>query len=546
MTDHRGATQARSSELVPLGERMVYLQVLRVVLAAIVIGAEALRVVPSSEALTLFGAVSAGYLALQAILEVVRRSLPNGGLRAIGTMLLLDGAYLAWVMYTTGGTGSLLRFLVYVHLIAVTLLASYRTGLKVALWHSLLFVAVFYAQMADVVEPLDRRLTDWSDPALQRSAILNITALWVIAIGTAWFSSLNEKELRRQKTDLIALADMVERLENEHEPQVISSTVLRCVFGAFGFKRGVLVGHQAGGTRVLARLAAPTDPELATAPEPVLVEAWSRHRPLLVRTLDPGKNPTLAEILPDARNLVVCPLFADGAPIGAMVLEYGGGVGTRIDRKMIASLTQFATHAGLVLRNAALMQQIRRMADTDALTGLANRRMFERSLAQEIARAQRHGETVTLMMMDIDNFKKLNDTYGHQVGDDVLRATGVTLSERSRPFDIAARYGGEEFAVILPSCTSKESLVVAERFRSALGDMPGPVAITASAGVATFPTHAATADALLKAADEALYESKRMGRDRVSRSRRRGSRRAVQKDMVVDLTVDLPPEDIGR
>jgi diguanylate cyclase (GGDEF)-like protein len=525
---------------------MVYLQVLRVVLAAIVIAAEALRVVPSNQALTLFAAVSAGYLALEAILEVVRRALPNGGLRAIGTMLLLDGAYLAWVMYTTGGTGSLLRFLVYLHLIAVTLLASYRTGLKVALWHSILFVAVFYAQMADIVQPLDRRLTDWSNPALQRSAILNITALWVIAIGTAWFSSLNEKELRRQKTDLIALADMVERLENEHEPQVISSTVLRCVFGAFGFKRGVLVGHHSGGARILARLGVPTDPELATTPEAVLVEAWRRHRPLLVRALDPNKNPTLAEILPDARNLVVCPLFADGAPIGAMVLEYGGGLGARVDRKMIASLTQFATHAGLVLRNAALMQQIRRMADTDALTGLANRRMFERSLTQEIARAQRHGETVTLMMMDIDHFKKLNDTHGHQVGDEVLRATGVTLSERSRPFDIAARYGGEEFAVILPSCTSKESLVVAERFRTALGEMPGPVPITASAGVATYPTHAPTADALLKAADEALYESKRMGRDRVSRSRRRGSRRAAQKDMVVDLTVDLPPEDIGR
>jgi diguanylate cyclase (GGDEF)-like protein len=525
---------------------MVYLQVLRVLFAAIAIGAEALRVVPSSHTITMFAAVSAGYLAIEALLEIVRRALPNGGLRAIGTMLLVDGAYLAWVMYTTGGTGSLLRFLVYIHLIAVTLLASYRTGLKVALWHSLLYVAVFYAQLSDIVEPLDPRLTDWSDPALQRSAILNITALWSIAIGTAWFSSLNEKELRRQKTDLIALADMVERLENEHEPQVISSVVLRSVCGAFGFKRGVLVGHQAGLTRVLARLGAPTEPEVSADPEPLLSGAWSRHRTLLIRSIDSARNPTLGELLPEARNVAVCPLFADGAPIGAMVLEYGGGLAARVDRKMVASLTQFATHAGLVLRNAALMQQIRKMADTDALTGLANRRKFERSLAQEIARAQRHGETVTLMMMDIDHFKKLNDAHGHQVGDDVLRAAGVTLSERSRPFDIAARYGGEEFAVILPSCTSKESLVVAERFRSALKEMPSSMTITASAGVATFPTHAATADALLKAADEALYESKRMGRDRVSRSRRRGSRRSVQRNSIVDLTVDLPPEDIGR
>jgi diguanylate cyclase (GGDEF)-like protein len=211
------------------------------------------------------------------------------------------------------------------------------------------------------------------------------------------------------------------------------------------------------------------------------------------------------------------------------------------------TLNQFANHAGLVLRNAALMQQIRKMADTDALTGLANRRMFERALAQEISRAQRHGETVTLMMMDIDHFKKLNDAHGHQVGDDVLRATGVTLNERSRPFDIAARYGGEEFAVILPSCTSKESLAVADRFRRAVAIQTSPVPVTASVGVATFPTHAGAADALLKAADEALYESKRLGRDRVTRSRRRGMRRKVAPmPDVVDLTVDLPPEDIGR
>jgi diguanylate cyclase (GGDEF)-like protein len=545
MNGRRGATRAKPSELVPLGERMVYLQVLRAAFAIIVLAAEALHGVPSSQPLSTFAILTAAYLGVEAILEAARRSVPKGGLRVIGTMLLVDGVYLAWVIYATGGTVSSLRFLVYIHLIAVTLLASYRTGLKIALWHSLLYFVLFYAEAAELVRPLNGEL-DWSDPAFQRTAILNTTALWVVAIGTAWFSSVNEKELRRQRYDLAALADMVERLESEHEPVAIASTVLHSVCNAFDFRRGVVIGYKDGRATLLARRGVPTEPGVAEDPEPALRDAWARHSPLLLRAIDAGKNPTIAGIMPDARNVVICPLFADGAPTGAMVLEYGRGVSARVNRKLVMTLNQFANHAGLVLRNAALMQQIRRMADTDALTGLANRRMFERALAQEISRAQRHGETVTLMMMDIDHFKNLNDTHGHQVGDDVLRATGVTLNERSRPFDIAARYGGEEFAVILPSCTSKESLAVADRFRSAVAAQTSPVPITASVGVATFPTHAGTADALLKAADEALYESKRLGRDRVTRSRRRGARRRAATPQVVDLTVDLPPEDIGR
>jgi two-component system, cell cycle response regulator len=193
---------------------------------------------------------------------------------------------------------------------------------------------------------------------------------------------------------------------------------------------------------------------------------------------------------------------------------------------------------------------VQKMADTNALTGISNRRTFETYLEREVSRAGRNGEQVTLVMFDIDHFKSINDTHGHQTGDEVLKKVAATLANGCRDFDVPARYGGEEFAIVLPSCSAKESLVVAERLRRSIGEAENPVAITASAGVATFPTHAADPERLIAAADEALYESKRAGRDRVTRSRRRG-RSAGRPALTEDLgepdthepvTADAPGE----
>jgi diguanylate cyclase (GGDEF)-like protein len=171
------------------------------------------------------------------------------------------------------------------------------------------------------------------------------------------------------------------------------------------------------------------------------------------------------------------------------------------------------------------MDRVQKLADTDSLTGLANRRTFQKVLEQELSRAARNGDQVTLMMLDVDHFKKFNDEHGHQAGDEVLTLVAKALRDASRDFDTPARYGGEEFAIILPSCSPKESLPVAERLRTLVGHIETVAPVTASAGVATFPNHASDLTSLIKAADEALYESKRAGRDRITRSRRRGRRR---------------------
>ena len=515
------ATRPQSSELVSLAERMGYLQALRVAFAVVVAGSSILAsnvIGASLKDVTLFTAV---YLAASATIEGLRRAGRARAIGVVGGMLAIDGVYLAWAMYITGGSNSPLRFLLYIHLIAVTLLASYRTGLKIALWHSLLFFVVFYAQAAEIITPLDEAA---GEGELQRSMVFNVMAFWVVALATAAFSSINERELRRRKLDLEALTTMAHSLEEAKDPEEAARTLLEGVCDTFGFPRGVVMAAPSGGTPDLMAFRGPGEPaETKSGVDGVMRRSWEARKTLLVKQLDADEDHRLAALLPFARNVVIVPLFAEGNPLGVLVVEHPSQRGARIERRIVSVTEQFAAHASLALRNAWLLQQVKRMADTDALTGIANRRTFQTILERELSRASRNGEQVTLVMFDIDHFKSINDTHGHQMGDDVLKKVAATLAEGCRDFDVAARYGGEEFVIVLPSCSSKESLVVAERMRRSIGEADNPIPITASAGVATYPTHAADPEKLIAAADEALYESKRAGRDRVTRSRRRGA-----------------------
>jgi len=156
-------------------------------------------------------------------------------------------------------------------------------------------------------------------------------------------------------------------------------------------------------------------------------------------------------------------------------------------------------------------------AFTDHLSGLANRRRFERQLDREINRSLRFDHPLTVLMVDIDNFKNLNDTFGHDIGDEAIRRLGKVLQQETRGIDLAARIGGEEFAVLLVETGREGGMEVAERLRVAVNTLEVPTAgsITASFGVAECPSSGDTADAILKAADVALYEAKRTGRNRV-------------------------------
>jgi diguanylate cyclase (GGDEF)-like protein len=157
------------------------------------------------------------------------------------------------------------------------------------------------------------------------------------------------------------------------------------------------------------------------------------------------------------------------------------------------------------------------LAALDGLTQLRNRRAFQERLEDETRRWRRHGNDVSLVLLDIDHFKSYNDTYGHPKGDEVLRAVGRLLRRSIRAADFAARYGGEEFAIILPNTNAAGSMHVAETLRRAIeGATWEDREITASIGVATMSEEISTPEELVDAADRALYRSKQAGRNRVT------------------------------
>jgi len=192
------------------------------------------------------------------------------------------------------------------------------------------------------------------------------------------------------------------------------------------------------------------------------------------------------------------------------------------------------------LETAALLQRVIddlcSLSLLDGLTGLANARHFRAALERETERAARTGESCALLMLDLDHFKTINDTYGHPAGDLVLQAVGRVLAQNLRPMDIVARYGGEEFAVVLPNSLLGYAVQVAERLRSRVALEPIQVAphktlqVTLSAGVAsTLPWVRPQANALIEAADRNLYEAKSHGRNRVCAEPRASAALSVEE-----------------
>ena len=236
-----------------------------------------------------------------------------------------------------------------------------------------------------------------------------------------------------------------------------------------------------------------------------------RHQSVIVRDCD---NETQEDS--DALPFAVAPLVFDERLMGA--LQVNSDDPSRVwQENEVLLLRTVADQVAVAVNHAGLFAQIQQQALTDALTGCYNRRSFELQLDKEIMMARRTRQPLSLLMLDLDRFKHLNDTAGHDAGDEALRELAICFREELRGVDSAARFGGDEFALILPQAVTEGALFVAERVRARIERIHIPEFgnLTASIGVASFPGHATSRAELFRAADDALYAAKRAGRNRV-------------------------------
>jgi len=217
------------------------------------------------------------------------------------------------------------------------------------------------------------------------------------------------------------------------------------------------------------------------------------------------------------RRFVIVPLVYRRETVGAVLADnIYAQAGVR--RSDIRALRDVANLAALAIERARLYEKMKRLAEIDGLTGLLNRRMYEAKLASLLEQSVRSGQPLSLILLDIDNFKPINDRYGHLAGDDVLRRVGRALRQSLRAGDLSARYGGDEFAVVLSRTDLQAACKVAAKIARSVrrtGPGRGQTRVSVSVGVSSTQVAGRAPRRLMASADRALYRAKRLGRDRV-------------------------------
>jgi len=244
----------------------------------------------------------------------------------------------------------------------------------------------------------------------------------------------------------------------------------------------------------------------------------------LYHVADSSKQPNCRHFPGEPPRAYVCvPMTAQNEVIGTLHLQspHASPLSWHFPDEDLDLINSVAEYVALAIANLGMHEKLREQAMRDKLTGLYNRHYVHEWFTLELRRAQRHGRPVCALMLDIDHFKHVNDTFGHEAGDLVLRELAGALGHLGRKSDVVSRYGGEEFLLLLPECPLDAAIRKAELIRQEIEELPfdygnRPLGtVTVSIGVAAFPDHAEDADTLLRCADEALYRAKQTGRNRV-------------------------------
>ncbi len=338
------------------------------------------------------------------------------------------------------------------------------------------------------------------------------------------FSELHEETIVRRSREVNVLLRMSMLVGLEME---LSSTLnLICDLAAeiVSFSRAAVYFWEDDSAAMHLRVSRNMpEPDQGSFARNNVLNFWAAKlaRPLLLTRNSQPETDSLLDTL-NASSALVVPLFVRNRVMGSLQL-FGEQPGSfsREDAQLLWMLSLITES---MLARDYSNETLLRFAFTDFLTGLKTRGFFEQQLALELARAERRGTTLAVLMIDIDHFKRLNDTFGHHVGDVVLRDLSAILTRELREIDTAARYGGEEFILLLPETDLPGAKLVAERLRSAVEQAAFAVGsnpalghktehVTISIGVALFPQEARLKPELLEAADIALYQAKAQGRN---------------------------------
>jgi two-component system cell cycle response regulator len=334
------------------------------------------------------------------------------------------------------------------------------------------------------------------------------------------------------------LAILGETLSSTHDLHRILQVILRTALAATGARAGLVLLTDPGGTQLIAQCGIGLTGDWDLSDD----ELRARRLPVgsgMLGSVAAGSEArrgfgAIAETEPPCRTYVavpICapvgaedPLMTDEHPLlptfGVLALydRVGGGP---FDDADLQTLRTFAGQAGVAVHNVRIHEEAQRLSLTDPLTGLWNYRYLRESLRREVERASRFGRTLTVLVLDLDHFKDVNDTYGHAAGDTVLSEFARRIRVGLREVDVAFRQGGEEFVVLLPETDAYGGTIVAERLGEAVRGEPvrvenrdsAEISISVSIGVAVYPEHGNTAQQVVDAADDALYAAKKAGRD---------------------------------